>query len=80
MVCSRHFKKEDYRWTPNRKCLKSDAVPSVFEWRQEAQKRKEPTLRLPLVKKLREETNDEVAAETQNVEPAPLYIAEEIEL
>lgn len=31
-ICSAHFTKEDFRWTPVRKCLKNTAVPSVFEW------------------------------------------------
>ncbi|CAC5356581.1 THAP2 [Mytilus coruscus] len=31
-VCSLNFLKEDFRWTPVRKTLKADAVPTVFSW------------------------------------------------
>jgi len=30
MVCSLHFKKSDYSYTPLRKCLIKGKVPSVF--------------------------------------------------
>ena len=32
VVCSRHFKKEDFKFTPVRKTLINTSVPSVFEW------------------------------------------------
>ncbi|XP_078318707.1 uncharacterized protein LOC144620793 [Crassostrea virginica] len=32
VVCSRHFKTSDYKWTPVRKTLKPGSVPSVFNW------------------------------------------------
>ncbi|KAK3107108.1 hypothetical protein FSP39_007303 [Pinctada imbricata] len=35
VVCSRHFKKEDFRWTPVRKTLQKDSVPSVFNWKED---------------------------------------------
>ena len=44
----KHFKKEDFRWTLNRKCLKADVVPSVFEWKDDFMPRKPPKVRLPL--------------------------------
>ncbi|VDI67622.1 Hypothetical predicted protein [Mytilus galloprovincialis] len=48
VVCSKHFKKEDYRWTPNRKCLKPEAVPSLFDWKLNESSRKAPTSRQSL--------------------------------
>ena len=51
-MCSRHFKTEDFRWTLVRKCLKPDAVPSVFSWTTEASSRKPPTQRLPPSRKV----------------------------
>ena len=30
VVCSKHFKKDDYKWTPVNKTLKKDAVPLNF--------------------------------------------------
>ncbi|CAC5377045.1 unnamed protein product [Mytilus coruscus] len=53
VVCSKHFKKEDYRWTPNRKCLKPEAVPSVFDWKLNESSRKAPTPRQSLFKKMK---------------------------
>ncbi|XP_060587731.1 THAP domain-containing protein 2-like [Ruditapes philippinarum] len=40
VVCSKHFKQEDYTWTPVRKCLKQTAVPTVFDWRNERPSRR----------------------------------------
>lgn len=31
-MCSLHFTKEDFKWTPVRKTLTADAVPTVFSW------------------------------------------------
>ncbi|XP_062578055.1 uncharacterized protein LOC134239942 [Saccostrea cucullata] len=49
VVCSRHFKEQDFRWTPNRKCLTKDAVPSIFDWTSTVRSRKMPLLRQPLI-------------------------------
>ena len=35
VVCSKHFKKEDFKWTSVNKTLKKDAVPSVFDWSEQ---------------------------------------------
>ena len=40
VVCSKHFKKDDYKWTPVNKTLKKDAVPSVFDWSEEKNPRR----------------------------------------
>ncbi|VDI07177.1 Hypothetical predicted protein [Mytilus galloprovincialis] len=66
VVCSKHFKKEDYRWTPNRKCLKPEAVPSVFDWKLNESSRKAPTSRQSLFKKMKvddREDEDEMVVE-----------------
>ncbi|XP_048749122.1 uncharacterized protein LOC125661232 [Ostrea edulis] len=52
VVCSRHFKTEDFRWTLVRKCLKPDAVPSVFQWTGEVNTRKPPKERTSQHKKV----------------------------
>ena len=41
VVCSRHFKKENFKWTPVRKTLHKDVVPSIFNWKQDAVARRE---------------------------------------
>lgn len=51
-MCSRHFKTEDFRWTLVRKCLKPDAVPSVFQWTGEVNTRKPPKERTSQHKKV----------------------------
>ena len=43
-VCSDHFLKEDYNWTPVRKVLKPTAVPSVFDWSKQPNARSRKTL------------------------------------
>ncbi|VDH96851.1 Hypothetical predicted protein [Mytilus galloprovincialis] len=66
LVCSKHFKKEDYRWTRNRKCLKPEAVPSVFDWKLNESNRKAPTSRQSLFKKMKvdhREDEDEMVVE-----------------
>lgn len=46
-VCSAHFQSGDFKWTPNRKCLKPFSVPSVFSWtNDENEPRKPPKKRL----------------------------------
>ncbi|KAK3595349.1 hypothetical protein CHS0354_008773 [Potamilus streckersoni] len=40
VVCRRYFKQQDYRWTPNRRRLKPDAVSSIFPWTTEEKQRK----------------------------------------
>ncbi|XP_078328283.1 uncharacterized protein LOC111105514 isoform X2 [Crassostrea virginica] len=46
------FKTEDFRWTLVRKCLKPDAVPSVFPWTSEVNTRKPPKERASVHKKV----------------------------
>ena len=33
--CSKHLKKEDFKWTPVNKTLQKDAVHSVFDWSEQ---------------------------------------------
>ncbi|CAC5356310.1 unnamed protein product [Mytilus coruscus] len=40
-VCSLHFIREDFKWTPVRKTLKADAVPTVFSWTRDFTPRRE---------------------------------------
>ncbi|CAC5423780.1 unnamed protein product [Mytilus coruscus] len=40
-VCSLHFIREDFKWTPVRKTLKADAVPTVFSWTRDYTPRRE---------------------------------------
>lgn len=40
-MCSLHFIREDFKWTPVRKTLKSDAVPTVFSWTRDFTPRRE---------------------------------------
>ena len=68
VVCARHFKKEDYRWTLNRKCLKPGVVPSVFEWKDDFTPRKQPRVRLPLPSKTSLESNIDQADEVGECE------------
>ena len=45
-VCSRHFKSEDLRKTPNKTFLRPGAVPSIFTWKRSSpRKRPPPTYR-----------------------------------
>ncbi|XP_044169671.1 uncharacterized protein LOC122953764 [Acropora millepora] len=45
-VCSRHFKSEDLRKTPNKTFLRPGAVPSIFAWKRSSpRKRPPPTYR-----------------------------------
>ncbi|XP_020916612.1 THAP domain-containing protein 1 B-like [Exaiptasia diaphana] len=48
-VCSQHFVSNDFRWTPNRRCLLPDAIPSVFAWSKTSAPRKPPAKRRFLV-------------------------------
>ncbi|CAC5419576.1 unnamed protein product [Mytilus coruscus] len=41
VVCSRHFKPTDFKWTPVRKTLKPDSVPSIFDWSNQVTPRRE---------------------------------------
>ncbi|KAJ8304402.1 hypothetical protein KUTeg_017985 [Tegillarca granosa] len=41
VVCSKHFKPEDYKsWTPVRKVLNKNAIPSIFDWSKEGNTRR----------------------------------------
>nr|XP_022327020.1 uncharacterized protein LOC111126573 [Crassostrea virginica] len=80
VVCSRHFKTEDFRWTLVRKCLKPDAVPSVFPWTSEVNTRKPPKERASVHKKVLAEihvpslqefhTTDDLPTENLNEKPS----------
>jgi hypothetical protein len=63
VVCSRHFKTEDFRWTVVRKCLKPDAIPSVFPWTGEVNTRRPPKDRTSVSRKILADIH--VPAETQ---------------
>ncbi|CAC5426123.1 unnamed protein product [Mytilus coruscus] len=41
LVCSMHFKSTDYKWSPVRKTLKPDSVPSIFDWSNQITPRRE---------------------------------------
>ena len=41
-VCSRHFKSEDLRKTPNKTFLRPGAVPSIFEWNRSSPRKQPP--------------------------------------
>ncbi|CAG2195246.1 unnamed protein product [Mytilus edulis] len=41
VLCSRHFKLTDFKWTPVRKTLKPDSVPSIFDWSNQVTPRRE---------------------------------------
>ncbi|CAC5398532.1 unnamed protein product [Mytilus coruscus] len=41
VVCSRHFKLTDFKWTPVRKTMKPDSVPSIFDWSNQITPRRE---------------------------------------
>ncbi|XP_069122756.1 uncharacterized protein [Argopecten irradians] len=45
VLCSRHFTEKDFRWTVSRRCLRPQAVPSVFDWTQAGSTRKPPAVR-----------------------------------
>lgn len=62
VVCSQHFKSEDFKWTPIRKTLKPGSVPSVFAWKGEVTPRREIP-RYPLPQKRPREENKEVFSE-----------------
>ncbi|XP_046583620.1 THAP domain-containing protein 1-like [Haliotis rubra] len=52
VVCSKHFRPEDYKYTPVRRTLKQGFVPSIFPWNLENMKsRKAPAIRHPLMPK-----------------------------
>ncbi|XP_067654388.1 THAP domain-containing protein 1-like [Haliotis asinina] len=52
VVCSKHFRPEDYKYTPVRRTLKQGSVPSIFPWTLENMKsRKAPAIRHPLMPK-----------------------------
>ncbi|XP_067667552.1 THAP domain-containing protein 1-like [Haliotis asinina] len=38
VVCSKHFRPEDYKYTPVRRTLKQGSVPSIFPWTLENMK------------------------------------------
>lgn len=60
VVCSRHFRKEDFRWTATRKCLQSNAVPSLFDWQDCKPSRKPHVLRLPPTPKDIQDPGDDI--------------------
>ncbi|XP_069105555.1 uncharacterized protein [Argopecten irradians] len=68
VVCSRHFKQEDFRWTLVRKCLKSDVVPSIFPWTTTSTTRKPPTHRHNVLTELPQTSNanDHTDPQTEN--------------
>ncbi|KAK7095232.1 uncharacterized protein [Littorina saxatilis] len=48
VVCSLHFRPDDFKWTPVVRSLKPDAVPSIFPWTMPTPTRKPPTKRAVL--------------------------------
>nr|XP_011426981.2 THAP domain-containing protein 6-like [Crassostrea gigas] len=57
VVCSRHFKKEDFKWTPVRKTLRPSSVPSLFNWSKESTQRRQ-IIKTPLPQKRRKTDDD----------------------
>ena len=35
VVCSKHFKKEEFKWIPVNKTLQKDTAPSAFDWSEQ---------------------------------------------
>lgn len=82
-MCSKHFKPDDFKWTPNRKTLKKGTVPSVFDWTAETTPRR--TLKRKILspkKKGKSDDCDETrkdSAKQQLSEPSCSYHPEEPE-
>lgn len=54
---SRHFKKENFKWTPMRKTLRPSSVPSLFNWSKESTQRRQ-IIKTPLPQKRRKTDDD----------------------
>ncbi|CAC5421320.1 unnamed protein product [Mytilus coruscus] len=92
-VCSLHFIREDFKWTPVRKTLKADAVPTVFSWTRDFTPRRElfkhitpnkkPKLKSEnetLLDSISEEVNqEEDIQESEELLRNPSVVAENIE-
>ncbi|CAC5422452.1 unnamed protein product [Mytilus coruscus] len=63
VVCSRHFKSTDFKWTPVRKTLKPDSVPSIFDWSNLITPRRELFKHPVSQKRPRPESDIEIEAE-----------------
>ncbi|XP_062605906.1 uncharacterized protein LOC134267706 [Saccostrea cucullata] len=60
VVCSRHFKAEDYKWTPVRTTLRPGSVPSTFNGTKNSTLRR-PIIKNPLPEKLQKTDKDGIA-------------------
>ncbi|VDI22895.1 Hypothetical predicted protein [Mytilus galloprovincialis] len=67
-VCSLHFTKEDFKWTPVRQTLKADAVPTVFSWKRDF------TPRRPLFKHVTPDKKPKLQSENEMMD----IISEEV--
>lgn len=72
MVCSRHFKPDDYKWTPVRKTLKPESIPSVFDWTKEVPPRRQ-LFKHPLSEKRQKVDN----VDKDNEDPLPATSVED---
>lgn len=74
VVCSLHFKREDFKWTPVRKTLLPESIPSIFPWTKEAAPRR-IIAKLPIPetprKKLRIEVDPINEQQEEPVETVP---------
>ncbi|VDI59326.1 Hypothetical predicted protein [Mytilus galloprovincialis] len=77
VVCSRHFKYTDFKWTPAvRKTLKSDSVPFVFDWSNLITPRRELFKHPVPQKRPRPESDTEIEADDDislGCEPYPEF-------
>ena len=66
-VCSRHFKPDDFKlsFAKRKRERKPTAVPSIFPWRKASPvKRKSPTKRSPIKRKIRPKVTERTTAKT----------------
>ncbi|CAC5390003.1 unnamed protein product [Mytilus coruscus] len=75
VVCSRHFKPTDFKWTPVRKTLKPDSVPSIFDWSNQVTPRREIFKHPVPQKRPRSASEDEAGDDAADLgcEPIPEF-------
>jgi hypothetical protein len=70
VVCSRHFKKDDFKWTPVRKTLKKESIPSLFVWNSNEKSARREIFKHPIPEKMprlsTEENNNQDSFENAN--------------
>ncbi|XP_062621199.1 THAP domain-containing protein 2-like [Saccostrea cucullata] len=73
VVCSRHFKKEDIKWTPVRTTLKPGSVPSVFSWKADTNSRR-PIVKHTLPEKRPKQEFEDHVLRPEEMDSTPLLI------